>query len=42
MDTRHEEPRNVPDELDLPEQLDDDAAAAPAGGPLRFARMAEP
>ena len=39
MDTRHEEPRNLAEELDLPEQLDDDEAAAPAGGPLRFARM---
>src|SRR6476620_6950147 len=37
MDTGHEEPRDVADELDLPEQLDDEAA--PAGGPLRFARM---
>ena len=33
MDT-HEEPRNVAEELDLPEQFDDDEAAAPAGGPL--------
>ena len=39
MDTRHEEPRNLAEELDLPEQLDDDEPAAPAGGPLRFARM---
>jgi hypothetical protein len=38
MDSRHEEPPNLADELDLPEQLDDEAAA-PAGGPLRFARM---
>ena len=38
MDTRHEEPRDLAEELDLPEQLDDQAAA-PAGGPLRFARM---
>ena len=29
MDTRHEEPRNLAEELDLPEQLDDDEAAAP-------------
>ena len=35
----HEEPRNLAEELDLPEQLDDDEAAAPAGGALRFARM---
>ena len=34
-----EEPRNLAEELDLPEQLDDDEGAAPAGGPLRFARM---
>src|SRR3954469_23992950 len=40
MDTRPDEPRNLADELDLPEQLDDDdVAAVPAGGPLRFARM---
>ena len=39
MDSTHEEPRNLAEELDLPEQLDDDEAAAPAGGPLRFARM---
>ena len=39
MDTRHEEPRDLAEELDLPEQLDDEEAAAPAGGPLRFARM---
>ena len=40
MDSRHDEPRNHAEELDLPEQLDDDEeAAAPAGGPLRFARM---
>ena len=38
MDTRHEEPRNLAEDLDLPEQLDDEAPA-PAGGPLRFARM---
>ena len=39
MDSRHEEPRNLAEELDLPEQLNDDETAAPAGGPLRFARM---
>ena len=39
MDSTHEEPRNLAEELDLPEQLDDDEAAAPAGGALRFARM---
>jgi hypothetical protein len=40
METRPDEPRNLADELDLPEQLDDDdGAVAPAGGPLRFARM---
>ena len=39
MDPRHEEPRNLAEEHDLPEQLDDEEAAAPAGGPLRFARM---
>jgi hypothetical protein len=39
MEPRHEEPRNLAEDPDLPEQLDDDEAAAPAGGPLRFARM---
>src|SRR4051794_23314390 len=39
MDTRPDETRSVADELDLPEQLDDDVASVPAGGPLRFARM---
>ena len=39
MDGRHEEPRNLAGELDLPEQLDDEQAAVDAGGPLRFARM---
>ena len=39
MDPRHEEPRNLAEDPDLPEQLDDDEAAASAGGPLRFARM---
>src|SRR3954469_7016742 len=38
MDARPHEPRTLADELDLPEQLDDQVAAAP-GGPLRFARM---
>src|SRR6478609_7671369 len=38
VDTRDEEPRDLDEGLDLPEQLDDEAAA-PAGGPLRFARM---
>jgi hypothetical protein len=38
MGTGPEEPRNVAEELDLPEQLDEDTAT-PAGGPLRFARM---
>src|SRR3954462_6555440 len=39
MDTRHEEPGNLADDPDLPEQLDEEEAAAPGGGPLRFARM---
>src|SRR3954463_441588 len=39
MDTRPDETRSVADELDLPEQLDDDVASVPTGGPLRFARM---
>src|SRR3954453_11745108 len=39
MDTRPDDPRNTADGLDLPEHVDDDVAAAPAGGPLRFARM---
>ena len=39
MDTRHEEPHDLAEELDLPEQLDDDQTAAPTTGALRFARM---
>ena len=39
MDTRHEEPHDLAEELDLPEQLDDDETAAPTTGALRFARM---
>ena len=38
MDTGPEEPRSLAEELELPEQLEEDTAA-PAGGPLRFARM---
>ena len=39
MDTRHEDPHDLAEELDLPEQLDDDQTAAPTTGALRFARM---
>jgi hypothetical protein len=38
MDTRPDEPTSLAEELDLPEQLDDDAV--PSSGPVRFARMA--
>ena len=40
MDTGHEEPRDVAEELDVPEQLDDDEAAAPAGGPAHLRALA--
>ena len=37
MDTSHEEPDNLAEELDLPEQLEDEPASG--GGPVQFARM---
>src|SRR3954454_21491957 len=43
MDTReHEEPGQLAEEPELPEQLDDEETAASAGGPVRVARMTGP
>src|SRR3954451_22982470 len=39
MDIRHEEPRNLAEEPEVLEQLDDDETTVSPGGPLRFARM---